>query len=58
VKTFNIKDETCHSIAVARDDGAIEIYSYEHGSPFPLLRHEQRVPESVTGIEYGYISNN
>ena len=41
----------------ARDDGSIEIYSYEHGSPFPLLRFETRLSESITGIDIGYITN-
>jgi hypothetical protein len=42
---------------IARDDGSIEIYSYEHQSPIPLLRFETKVSESITGIDVGYITN-
>lgn len=57
VKTFNFHGESYHSMIIARDDGSIEIYSYEHQSPIPLLRFETKVSESITGIDVGYITN-
>lgn len=57
VKTFNFDGETAHSFIVARDDGTIEIYSYQHNSPVPILRFETKVTESITGIDIGFISS-
>lgn len=58
VKTCNLEPESgYHSLIVARDDGSIEIYSYEHKSPVPILRFETRLSESITGIDAGFITN-
>ena len=57
VKTCNFDGETMHGFIVARDDGSIEIYSYDHKSPYPILRFETKVSESITGIEIGFISS-
>lgn len=43
---------------MARDDGSIEIYSYEHKSPVPMMRFETKINESITGIEVGYITSS
>lgn len=43
---------------VARDDGSIEIYSFEYRSPVASLRFETKVTESITGIEVGFITNS
>ena len=42
---------------VARDDGSVEIYAYEHKSPVPILRFETKLQESITGLEAGFITN-
>lgn len=41
----------------ARDNGTIEIYSYEHGSPIPILRYDTRIQESITGIDIGFLTS-
>lgn len=43
---------------MARDDGSIEIYSYEHKSPVPIIRFEIKIEESITGIDVGHITNS
>ncbi len=45
-----------HSFICARDDGSIEIYAYEHKSPYPILRFECKIPESITGLDVGFIT--
>lgn len=58
VKTCNLdSDGSYHTFIVARDDGTIEIYSYVHGSPIPILRFETKISESITGIDAGFITN-
>ena len=56
VKTCNFDNETHHAFIVAWDDGSIEIYSYDHKSPYPILRFELKISESLTGLDIGYIS--
>jgi hypothetical protein len=46
-----------HTFIAARDDGSIEIYSYEHKSPIPILRYETKIEESITGLDVGFITN-
>ncbi len=57
MKTFNYEGESSHSFIVARDDGSIEIYSYEHSSAVPILRFETKLTESITGLDIGFISS-
>jgi len=58
VKTCNLFNEEGHyNFIVARDDGTIEIYSYEHKSPVPILRYETKLEEAITGIDVGHITN-
>ena len=57
VKTFNFSGESHHSLVAARDNGMVEIYSYEHGSPIPILRYDTRIPESITGLDVGFITS-
>ena len=42
---------------VARDDGSVEIYTYEHKNPIPTLRFETKIQEAITGIDVGFITN-
>jgi Bardet-Biedl syndrome 7 protein len=56
VKTCNFDGETTHGFIVARDDGSLEVYSYDHKSPYPILRFETKIAESITGLDLGYIS--
>jgi hypothetical protein len=42
---------------VARDDGSIEVYSYEHKSPVPSIRYDTKIEEAITGIDVGFITN-
>ena len=58
IKTLKFKEDQSNSMVVARDDGTIEIFSYEHGSPFPLLRFEIKIDESITSLDIGYISSS
>jgi hypothetical protein len=46
-----------YNFIVVRDDGSLEIYSYEHKSPVPNLRFEIKLEESITGIDVGFITN-
>jgi hypothetical protein len=57
IKTFNLFNDEYHSFIAARDDGTIEIYSYEHKSPVPILRFEIKIQESITSIDVGHITN-
>ena len=43
---------------MARDDGCIEFYTYQHKSPVPLLRYELKIEEAITGIDAGFITNH
>lgn len=57
IRTCNIEpDSPLHTLICARDDGSVEIYSYEHKSPYPILRFECKIPESITGVDIGYIA--
>ena len=53
---FN-ESETTHEVIVARDDGVIEIYSYQDRSQMPTLRFETKISEQVTGMDVGNITN-
>lgn len=58
IKACNLTNEpNKHDLIVARDDGSIEIYTYEHQNPIPTLRFETQISESITGIDVGYITN-
>ncbi|CDW85212.1 bardet-biedl syndrome 7 protein [Stylonychia lemnae] len=58
VKTCDILgEEGFHNFIVVRDDSSVEIYSYEHKSPIPILRFETKLDESITGIDVGFITN-
>jgi hypothetical protein len=58
VKICNLEsDSQLHTFIVARDDGSVEIYSFDYKSPIPILRFETKISESITGIDTGYISN-
>lgn len=58
MKTCDILgEEGFHNFIVVRDDSSIEIYSYEHKSPIPILRFETKLDESITGIDVGFITN-
>jgi hypothetical protein len=58
VKTCNLASDAnqYHAFILARDDGTVEIYSYDHKSPYPILRFETKIAESITGLDLGYIS--
>ena len=58
VKTCNIFNEPgLFNFIVVRDDGSVEIYSYEHKNPVPTLRFETKIDESITGVDVGHISS-
>jgi hypothetical protein len=57
-KISNEEDSSQYNFIVARDDGTIEIYTYEHKSPVPILRFETKIEEAITGIDVGYITNH
>lgn len=46
-----------HDVIVGRDDGNVEIYSYDDKSSVPTLRFEYKLGESLTGLEAAYITN-
>jgi hypothetical protein len=46
-----------YNFIVARDDGTIEVYTYEHKSPVPTLKFETKLDEAITGIDVGFITN-
>jgi len=47
--------EPCDLI-VARDNGKIEIYSYQFGNPFPTLCFENQIKNTITGIDVGHVT--
>ncbi len=58
VKTCNIFNEPgFYNLIVVRDDGSIEIYSYEHKNPVPILRFEIKLNESITGVDVGFVTS-
>ena len=58
VKTCNIFNEPgLYNLIVVRDDGSIEIYSYEHKNPVPILRFETKLNESITGVDVGFVTS-
>jgi len=57
IKTANLfEEEGFFNFIVARDDGSVEIYSYEHKSPVPTLRFETKIEEAITGLDVGFIT--
>lgn len=42
---------------MGRDDGSVEVYSYDDKSSVPTLRFETKIQEAITGIDVGHISN-
>lgn len=58
VKTCNLfHEEGFYNFIVSRDDGSLEIYSYEHKSPIPILRFETKIEDTLTGMDVGYITS-
>lgn len=49
-------DESSHDLIVARDNGVIEIYSYQEGNPFPTICFETQIQSTVTSIDVGYVT--
>lgn len=51
------EEEGFFNMIVGRDDGSIEVYTFEYRSPVCTLRFETKVTESITGIEVGFITS-
>lgn len=45
-----------HDLIVARDNGNIEIYSYQFDNPFPTLCFEGHIQSTITSIDSGHIT--
>ena len=45
-----------YDFITARDDGRLEIYSYQIGNPFPTLCYETQIKSTITGIDAGNIT--
>jgi hypothetical protein len=45
-----------YDFIAARDDGRLEIYSYQIGNPFPTLCFETQIKSTITGIDAGNIT--
>lgn len=43
-------------LIVARNNGRIEIYSYDQESPFPQMCFESQIQSTITGIDFGNIT--
>ena len=41
---------------MARDNGVIEIYSYQLGNPFPTICFETKVQQTITSIDVGNVT--
>ena len=53
----NGQDQTdLHDLIVARDNGRIEIYSYQHGNPFPTVCFEKQIKSTITSIDVGNVT--
>jgi hypothetical protein len=46
-----------HDVVIGRDDGSLEVYSYDDKTSVPTLRFETKISEAITGIDVGHISN-
>jgi Bardet-Biedl syndrome 7 protein len=57
IKACDLGYDDIHDVVVGRDDGTIEIYSYDDKSAVPTLRFETKIAESITGLDAGFISN-
>lgn len=49
-------DESSHDLIVARDNGVIEIYSYQEGNPFPTICFETQIQSTITSIDVGFVT--
>ena len=45
-----------HDMIVARDNGRIEIYSYQHGNPFPTVCFDTQIKSTITSIDVGNVT--
>lgn len=45
-----------HDLIVARDNGRIEIYNYQHGNPFPTMCFETQIKSTITSIDVGHVT--
>ena len=56
VATEGALAEDFYDFILARDNGRIEIYCYQHGNPYPTLCFENQNKASITGIDCGNIT--
>ncbi|XP_054846503.1 Bardet-Biedl syndrome 7 protein isoform X1 [Eublepharis macularius] len=52
--SFDILGDGVKELLIGRDDGILEIYSFENANS-PVLRHEYAFPESVTSVQGGCV---
>lgn len=48
--------ENTYDFIVARDNGMIEIYSFQYGNPFPTICFETQIQQTITGIDVGNVT--
>lgn len=48
--------ETVFDFIVARDNGVIEIYSFQYGNPFPTICFETQIQQTITSIDVGHVT--
>ena len=49
-------DQQQYDLVVARDDGRLEIYTYQNSNPFPTLCFETQIKSTITSIDAGHIT--
>lgn len=51
-----MEEAQSYDLIVARDNGRIEIYSYENDNAFPTLCFETKIKSTITGIDVGNVT--
>ncbi|XP_060035115.1 Bardet-Biedl syndrome 7 protein isoform X2 [Erinaceus europaeus] len=57
VDNFDIVGDGVKDLIVGRDDGMVEVYSFDHANE-PVLRFDQTLSESVTSIQGGCVGKD
>jgi hypothetical protein len=55
-QTQDTSPEQQYDMVVARDDGRLEIYTYQINNPFPTLCFETQIKSTITSIDAGHIT--
>ncbi|XP_059121224.1 Bardet-Biedl syndrome 7 protein isoform X3 [Peromyscus eremicus] len=57
IDSFDIMGDGVKDLLVGRDDGVVEVYSFENANE-PVLRYDQMLSESITSIQGGCVGKD